>query len=64
VATDFTLPMEWDIAGEPAKPAFLVIKAFTYEGTQNAGHAYFTNFKLFKTKGPGANTTPQAGILR
>jgi hypothetical protein len=64
VSTDFTLPMEWDIAGEPAKPAFLVIKAFTYEGTQNAGRAYFTNFKLFKTKDPGANAAPQAGILR
>ena len=64
VATDFTLPLEWQIAGEPAKPAFIVIKAFTYEGTQNAGRAYFTNFKLFKTKDPGVNAAPQAGIQR
>ena len=64
VATDFTLPMEWEIAGEPAKPAFLVIKGFTYEGTQNAGRAYFTNFKLFKTKDPGGNAAPKPGILR
>lgn len=62
VATDFTLPMEWEIAGEPARPAFLVIKAFTYEGTQSAGRAYFTNFKLFKTKDsiPGAVSKPDS----
>ena len=64
VATDFTLPMEWEIAGEPAKPAFLVIKAYTYEGTMNAGRACFTNFKLFKTKEPSASAASKPGILR
>lgn len=64
VETDFTLPLEWEIAGDPAKPAYLTLKAFTYEGTQNAGKAYFTNFRLFKTKEPGAAAAPKGGILR
>ena len=59
VEREFTLPSEWPVGGQKVKPAYLTIKAYTYEATMNAGKAYFTNFKLFKTKeGTGAGPRP------
>ena len=59
VERDFTLPMENRIGGTAAKPAWLTVKAYTYEGTQSAGKAYFTNFKLSKLSGPGLQPAPK-----
>ena len=64
VERDFTLPLEWNAAGQKVKPAFLTIKAYTYEATMGAGKAYFTNFKLTKIKDPGAEKAPKTGIVR
>ncbi len=60
VEREFTLPPVGIIAGKQVKPMFLTVKAFTFEGTQSAGKAYFTDFKLTKIKdaAPGvANLT-------
>ena len=62
VEREFTLPPAGIIAGKQVKPMFLTVKAFTYEGTQSAGKAYFTDFKLTKIKDPApgvANLTKE-----
>jgi hypothetical protein len=74
VETTFTVPMEWDVnLGKDAnnrsvykkvKPAYMSLKAYTYEATMGAGKAYFTDFKLFKTKGPDASAPPKGGLAR
>lgn len=61
VEREFTLPLEWKAAGATVKPAYLTIKAFTYEATQSAGKAYFTDFKLQKIKGAAEGSAPKAG---
>ncbi|MDB6174448.1 MAG: hypothetical protein JWL59_3759 [Chthoniobacteraceae bacterium] len=61
---EFTVPMEWKVGGQKVKPAYITIKAYSFEGTPNAGKSYFTSFKLFKIKEPGAVAAPQTGILR
>jgi len=61
VEREFTLPMDWKAAGKTVKPAYLTIKAYTYEATMGAGKAYFTDFKLFKIKGPAPGSVPKQG---
>jgi hypothetical protein len=60
VKSEFTLPLEWPVAGEKAKPAFLTIKATVYDATEAAGKSYFTDFRLTKIKDPGASTAPKS----
>jgi hypothetical protein len=62
VSREFTLPKDWPIGTDgklTTKPAYLTIKAYTYEGTPNAGKSYFTNFKL--TKLAAQRPAPVAG---
>ncbi len=56
---EFTLPMDWKVAGDTVKPAFITIKVTVYDATPNAGKSYFTDFKLTKIKEPGASTAPK-----
>lgn len=57
VGREFTIPNEWPIGSDQqrdglgkytVKPAYLSLKAYTFEGTMAAGKSYFTNFKLVK----------------
>jgi hypothetical protein len=57
VGREFTIPAEWPIGNDAkvgglgkytVKPAYLCLKAYTYEGSMAAGKSYFTNFKLVK----------------
>jgi hypothetical protein len=51
VGREFTIPEEWPIGADgkfKVKPAYLTLKAYTFEATPNAGKSYFTNFKLIK----------------
>ena len=61
VEREFTLPLEWKAAGTMVKPAYLTIKAFTYEATMGAGKAYFTDFKLTKIKSAAPGAAPKQG---
>lgn len=64
VQKEFTIPRTWKIGAQNVPPAFLTIKAFTYEATMGAGKAYFTNFKLVKIKDPGAVEAPVSGGVK
>jgi len=59
VKREFTIPMDYRVAGEDVKPAFITIKATVYGATMNAGKSYFTDFKLVKIKEPGAAPAPK-----
>ncbi len=59
VQKDFTLPLDWKVAGETVQPAYLTIKATVYDATEKSGNSYFTNFKLTKIKDPGAAAAPK-----
>ncbi len=58
VERDFHIPMEWKVAGETVKPAFLTIKCTVYDATMGGGKSYFTGFKLTKIKEPDAKGAP------
>jgi hypothetical protein len=60
VEREFTLPVSGMVAGRPAKPLFLIVKALTGEVPQSAGRGYFTDFKLFKVK----DATPLASTSK
>ena len=79
VGREFTIPYEWPIGTDgkiKVKPAYVSLKAYTYEGTMAAGKSYFTGFKLTKlnvqrpaptpggTNGTWANDAQQKGIER
>jgi hypothetical protein len=59
VQKDFTIPMEWKVAGENVQPAYLTIKATVYDATEAAGKSFFTEFKLTKIKEPGTSAAPK-----
>ncbi len=82
---EFTIPEEWPIGTDAkigvggkytVKPAYITLKAYTFEGTMAAGKSYFTNFKLVKLNvkrpaptpggknGIWANDSGQAGTDR
>ena len=74
VETTFTAPLEWEAGlgkDERGKtvykkltPAYVSIKAYTFGATMAAAKAYFTNFKLFKIKGPDPAAAPKGGLVR
>jgi hypothetical protein len=77
VGREFTIPAEWPIGTDgkiKVKPAFISLKAYTFEGSMAAGKSYFTGFKLTKldvhrppptpggTNGTWSNDGQQKGI--
>jgi hypothetical protein len=60
---DFTVPMEWKVAGKKVIPAYIILKIVTIGGA-NAGKIYYTGAKLVQTKAPGAETAPKHGVVQ
>lgn len=50
VSREFTLPKSRRVGGKEMAPEFLSVKAFVYAATQEAGKAYFANFRLQKIR--------------
>ena len=50
VSRDFTLPKTVRVGGKDIAPQYLTLKAYTYQGTWDAGKSYFANFRLYKIK--------------
>jgi len=47
---EFTLPKTVKVAGKDCPPEWIVLKAYIYAGTMEAGKSYVTNFRLYKIK--------------
>jgi hypothetical protein len=58
---EFTVPMEVTVAKEKVKPMYASIKVVVIGG-HAAGKSYYSDFKLVKTKAPGAVAAPKDGI--
>jgi len=49
---EFVLPKSVTILGKEQPPLCMTVKVTIYKGTPNAIKGYFTNFRLYKIKGP------------
>ena len=50
VTREFTLPATVKVAGKDCPPQWVILKAYIYAGTGEAGKSYVTNFRLYKIK--------------
>jgi len=48
----FVLPKSVTILGKEQPPLCMTVKVTIYKGAPNAIKGYFTNFRLYKVKGP------------